>query len=400
VFNSPAKLRAVPPVPVMVPVLKTSELPPRLMAVEPDTVPELVTVPLAALMPKLLPDSVPEFDMSATVLADTANAPPEMNPELVREVVPVVLMPRPPAATRIVPEFVTVAVVARIPNVPPEMAPELFTVATFALMPNMLPDIVPKLLVTLDALALMLMPPDMVPKLMILAALVALMPNTPPEMIPKLVTLAVSAALMPNKLPEIVPVPVLVTVSVALSKMPLAPPERNIALVHVWLVPAVVHGAARAASPTAVIASTPAPARAGKKGTRRRANGQMAKVLTLLTLARCAPPLLTKYRSRRKRGAKMALVADLEVRFRAGRVRRRLSQFGVIFSPHAATHAYRQSLDQTPSPTRVRPKDCNPIPVSFFAGSVRRWYVRSIRMHADIVSRVETPIHGPGAGTK
>ena len=75
----------------------------------------------------------------------------------------------------------------------------------------------------------------------ILAELVALMPNTPPEMMPKLVMLAVSAALMPNKLPEIVPVLALVAVRVALSKMPVAPPERNIELVHVWLEPVAVH---------------------------------------------------------------------------------------------------------------------------------------------------------------
>ena len=67
------------------------------------------------------------------------------------------------------------------------------------------------------------------------------MPNAPPEMIPKFVTLAVSTALMPNMVPEIVPELVLVTVRVPLSKMPLAPPERNIELVHVWLVPVVVH---------------------------------------------------------------------------------------------------------------------------------------------------------------
>lgn len=60
-------------------------------------------------------------------------------------------------------------------------------------------------------------------------------------MAPKFVTLAVSAALTPNTLPEIVPEPALVAVRVALSKIPVAPPEREIVLVHVWLVPVAVH---------------------------------------------------------------------------------------------------------------------------------------------------------------
>ena len=127
--------------------------------------------------------------------------------------------------------------------------------------------------------------------MVILAALVALMPKTPPEMMPKLVTLAVSVASMPNKLPDIVPDAVLVTVTVAVSEMPLAPPERNIELVQVWLVPVVVHCAARAASPTPRIASTAAPAKAGEKKARlprRHANRQMVSLLTPLTPARCA----------------------------------------------------------------------------------------------------------------
>ena len=77
--------------------------------------------------------------------------------------------------------------------------------------------------------------------MVMLAVLVALTPNTPAEMAPKFVTLAVSAALTPNTLPEIVPEPALVAVRVALSKIPVAPAEREIVLVHVWLVPAVVH---------------------------------------------------------------------------------------------------------------------------------------------------------------
>ena len=71
--------------------------------------------------------------------------------------------------------------------------------------------------------------------------LVALTPNTPPEMAPKLVTFAVSAALTPKMLPEIVPELALVAVRVALSEIPVAPPEREIELVHVWLVPVGVH---------------------------------------------------------------------------------------------------------------------------------------------------------------
>ena len=77
--------------------------------------------------------------------------------------------------------------------------------------------------------------------MVMLAVLVALTPNTPAEMAPKFVTLAVSAALTPNTLPEIVPEPALVAVRVALSKIPVAPPEREIVLVHVWLVPVAVH---------------------------------------------------------------------------------------------------------------------------------------------------------------
>src|ERR1700733_1810092 len=154
VFDPAAKLMAVPAVPVTVPELKTSELPPKLIAVAPDIVPELVTVPPPALTPELLPDNVPEFDMSAMLLASTPNAPPEMFPELVMAR-SVASMPWPPAADKIVPELITVAVVAKIPDVDPEMEPELLTFAILALMPKMLPEMVPKLLVTFEVLALM-----------------------------------------------------------------------------------------------------------------------------------------------------------------------------------------------------------------------------------------------------
>jgi hypothetical protein len=53
--------------------------------------------------------------------------------------------------------------------------------------------------------------------------------------------LAAVAALIPNAPPEIVPELALVAVRVALSEIPVAPPEREIVLVHVWLVPVVVH---------------------------------------------------------------------------------------------------------------------------------------------------------------
>src|ERR1700722_13566169 len=142
-----------------------------------------------------------------------------------------------------VPELVTVAVVAEMPVAPPEMVPEFVTIAVGKRIPMLLPpEMVPEL--TNVAVPLPMMPsvgPEIVPVLPMVAPALPKM-ATFPEMVPEFVTFAM-LAMMPLAVPEMVPK--FVTVRVAVSLMPVAPPETVVPawLVQVWLVPVVSHWA-------------------------------------------------------------------------------------------------------------------------------------------------------------